>query len=57
MPQIGREELERLPLRIHAFLAGVPLHDVWIADLPRTRGGITRAEFFGRRFEQRSAGE
>jgi len=48
MPQIAREEFERLPLRVHAFLAGVPLHDVWAVDLPRTRGGITLAEFLRR---------
>ena len=48
MPQIAREELERLPLRVHAFLAGVPLHDVWAVDLPRTRAGITLAEFLRR---------
>lgn len=45
MPQIAREEFEQLPLRVHTFLAGVPLHDVWAVDLPRTRGGITLAEF------------
>ena len=45
MPQISREEFERLPLRVHAFLAGVPLHDAWAMDLPRPRGGITLAEF------------
>ncbi len=27
------------------FLAGVPLHDVWAVDLPRTRSGITLDEF------------
>jgi hypothetical protein len=48
MPQIAREEFERLPLRVHDFLAGVPLHDVWAIDLPRSRGGITLAEFLGR---------
>jgi hypothetical protein len=48
MPQIAREEFERLPLRVHAFLAGVPLHDVWAVDLPRPRGGITLAEFLRR---------
>ena len=46
--QITREAFERLPLRVHAFLAGVPLHDVWAVDLPRTRGGITLAEFLRR---------
>ena len=45
MPQIAREEFERLPLRVHAFLAGVPLYDAWAVDLPRARGGITLAEF------------
>jgi hypothetical protein len=32
-------------LRVHAFLAGVPLHDVWVIDLPRPRGGITLGDF------------
>jgi len=45
MPQISTEEFERLPLRVHEFLAGVPLHDVWAIDLPRTRPGITLDEF------------
>jgi len=45
MPQISAQEFERLPLRVHDFLAGVPLHDVWTIDLPRTRCGITLDEF------------
>jgi len=45
MPQISTEEFEQLPLRVHGFLAGVPLHDVWAVDLPRTRSGITLDEF------------
>jgi hypothetical protein len=45
MPQISAQEFERLPLRVHDFLAGVPLHDVWAIDLPRTRSGITLDEF------------
>jgi len=45
MPQISPQEFERLPLRVHAFLAGVPLHDVWAVDLPRARSGITLDEF------------
>jgi hypothetical protein len=45
MPQISRQEFERLPLRVHDLLAGVPLHDAWVVDLPRTRPGITLAEF------------
>jgi hypothetical protein len=48
MPQISTQEFERLPLRVHAFLAGVPLHDVWAVDLPRTRSGITLDEFLRR---------
>ena len=43
--QVSAREFERLPLRVHAFLAGVPLHDVWAVDLPRTRPGITLDEF------------
>jgi hypothetical protein len=45
VPQISEQEFERLPLRVHAFLAGVPLHDVWATDLPRSRAGITLDEF------------
>jgi uncharacterized protein DUF2867 len=45
MPQIPTQEFERLPLRVHEFLAGVPLHDVWAVDLPRMRSGITLDEF------------
>ena len=45
MPQISTQEFERLPPRVHAFLTGVPLHDVWAVDLPRTRSGITLDEF------------
>ena len=45
MPRISTQEFERLPLRVHDSLAGVPLHDVWAVDLPRTRSGITLDEF------------
>ena len=45
MAQIAHQEFERLPLRVHEFLAGVPLHDVWAVDLPCTRSGITLSEF------------
>jgi hypothetical protein len=45
MPQISTQEFERLPLRVHDFLAGVPLHDVWAIDLPLVRAGITLADF------------
>jgi hypothetical protein len=45
MPQISIQEFERLPLRVHDFLAGVPLHDVWAVDLPWPRSAITLDEF------------
>jgi Protein of unknown function (DUF2867) len=45
MPQVSTQEFERLPLRVHTFLAGVPLHDVWSIDLPRRRAGVTLDEF------------
>lgn len=45
MPRISTREFERVPLRAHAFLAGVPLHDVWAVDLTSTRSGITLDEF------------
>ena len=45
MPRISAEEFTQLPLRVHDFLAGVPLHDVWVIDLPRRRPGITLDEF------------
>ena len=45
MPQISAQEFERLPLRVHGFLAGVPLHDVWAVDLPRSRAGISLDDF------------
>jgi len=44
MPRISTQEFERLPLRVHDFLAGVPLHDVWAVDLPWARSGITLDE-------------
>ena len=51
MSQVSTQEFERLGLRVHDFLAGVPLHDVWAVDLPVTRPGITLNEFL------RAAGE
>jgi hypothetical protein len=45
MPQVSTQEFERLPLRVHTFLAGVPLHDVWAVDLPRRRAGVTLDDF------------
>ena len=34
MPQISPTEFYALPLRVHTFLADVPLPDVWAVDLP-----------------------
>ena len=34
---VSAQEFERLPLRVHSLLAGVPLHDVSFVDLPRWR--------------------
>lgn len=45
MPQISTQEFEGIPLRVHEFLADVPLHDVWAVDLPHIRPGITLNEF------------
>jgi Protein of unknown function (DUF2867) len=45
MPQISPTEFHALPLRVHTFLADVPLHDVWAVDLPKRRDGVTLSEF------------
>ena len=45
MPRVPAREYELLPLRVHTFLAGVPLHDAWAIDLPHWRSGITLDEF------------
>jgi len=34
-----------VPLRVHAFLDGVPLHDAWAIDLPRPRSRTTLNAF------------
>jgi hypothetical protein len=47
-PKISPTEFHAVSLRVHAFLAGVPLHDVWAVDLPARRSGITLAEFLRR---------
>jgi hypothetical protein len=46
MPRVSTQEFEQLPLRVHTFMAGVRLHDVWSVDLPRWRSGVTLDEFF-----------
>jgi hypothetical protein len=48
MPQVSIQEFERLPLRVHTFLAGVPLHDVWAVDLPPWLPGVTLDDFLRR---------
>jgi len=48
MPQISATEFYALPLRVHTFLADVPLHDVWAVDLPAHRNGVTLCEFLRR---------
>ncbi len=45
MPQISPAEFYALPLRVHIFLADIPLHDVWAVDLPKRRDGVTLCEF------------
>jgi hypothetical protein len=45
MPQISPTEFYALPLRVHTFLADVPLHDVWAVDLPTHHEGVTLSEF------------
>lgn len=47
MARISREFLD-LPLRAHSFLRDVPLHDVWVVDLPGRPEGITLNEFRSR---------
>jgi Protein of unknown function (DUF2867) len=48
MPQVSIQEFERLPLRVHTFLAGVPLHDVWAVNLPPWLVGVTLDDFLRR---------
>src|SRR5260370_15688188 len=48
MQQISPTEFSALPLRVHRFLADVPLHDVWVVDLPRHRDGVPLSEFLRR---------
>ena len=45
MPQVSAQEFARLPLRVHSFMAGVRLHDVWSVDLPHWRAGVTLNDF------------
>ena len=42
--RVAADEWNRLELRVHALLAGVPLHDVWAVDLPGGRHGLVLAD-------------
>jgi hypothetical protein len=55
MPQISPAEFYALPLRVHVFLADIPLHDVWAVDLPAHRYGVTLSEFLRRARESRAS--
>jgi hypothetical protein len=48
MDPISSQEFLAHRFRVQAFLAGVPLHDVWAVDLPGFRKGITLHEFHAR---------
>lgn len=54
MPQISPQGFYALPLRVHAFLVDVPLHDVWAVDLPRLNTHISLDEFLRRPSQHRS---
>jgi hypothetical protein len=56
VPQISAMEFHALPLRVHTFLAGVPLHDVWAVDLPHPRERVTLAEFHRLTSQHRAIG-
>jgi uncharacterized protein DUF2867 len=55
MPKIPPREFLDLPLRVHSFLRDVPLHDVWVLDLPGGPEGITLLEFRSRSGGERTA--
>jgi hypothetical protein len=42
--RVTADEYQKLDLRAHALLAGVPLHDVWAVDLPGGGPGRSLAE-------------
>jgi hypothetical protein len=54
MPQISPAEFYAVPLRVHSFLADIPLHDVWAVDLPAHSGGVTLSQFLRRTRENKS---
>lgn len=40
-----KAEFKQKPLRVHRFLADVPLHDIWVIQLPGGGDGRTLADF------------
>ena len=54
MPQISPAEFYALPLRVHTFLADIPLHDVWAVDLPAHSDAVTLCDFLCRARENKS---
>jgi len=56
VPQISAAEFYALPLRVHSFLADVPLHDAWAVDLTRLRKRVTLAEFNPLASQERTIG-
>ena len=45
MPRISPREFLARPFRVHSFLAGVALHDVWAVELPAAQERVTLQEF------------
>jgi hypothetical protein len=45
MPRIAPQEFLAQPFRVHSFLSGVAMHDVWAVDLPAVSGRATLEEF------------
>jgi hypothetical protein len=45
MPRIAPQEFLAQPFRVHSFLSGVTMHDVWVVDLPAVSGKVTLQEF------------
>jgi hypothetical protein len=45
MSRISPQEFFAQPFRVHSFLAGVTLHDVWAVELPAVHDGVTLQEF------------
>jgi hypothetical protein len=50
MPQVSPAEFYALPLRVHTFLADVPLHDVWAVTCLCTATALSFLNFYAGRF-------